>query len=97
MRQQARDGEVGRGAGVDAALLQLGIEGEEVGGEGAGIGRGGETGGERRRQRPHPIGDDGTVLAVARAESAGAEPLPPRGTRVRLAWQAGDTVALEAE
>ena len=47
--------------------------------------------------RCHVRTDDGTVLAVARAESAGAEPLPPRGARVRLAWLASDTVALEAE
>jgi len=39
----------------------------------------------------------GTVLAVARTESAGAAPLPPQGTRVRLAWRPGDAVALEAD
>jgi putative spermidine/putrescine transport system ATP-binding protein len=47
--------------------------------------------------RCHVRTDDGEVLAVARAESAGAEPLPPQGTRVRLAWRAGDSVTLEAE
>jgi putative spermidine/putrescine transport system ATP-binding protein len=47
--------------------------------------------------RCHVRIDDATVLAVARAESAAAAPLPPQGTRVRLAWRPGDAVALEAE
>jgi putative spermidine/putrescine transport system ATP-binding protein len=47
--------------------------------------------------RCHVRLDAGTVLAVARSESAGATPLPLRGTRVRLAWRPGDTVALEAD
>jgi len=41
--------------------------------------------------------DAETVLAVARTESAAAAPLPPRGSRVQLAWRPGDAVALEAE
>ena len=40
--------------------------------------------------------DAATLLAVARAESAGAAPLPPQGSRVRLAWRPGDAVALQA-
>jgi len=45
--------------------------------------------------RCHVRIDSDTVLAVARAESAGAPPLPAPGTRVRLAWRPGDAVALE--
>jgi putative spermidine/putrescine transport system ATP-binding protein len=47
--------------------------------------------------RCHVRLDAGAVLAVARSESAGAVPLPPPGTRVRLMWRPGDTVALEAD
>lgn len=47
--------------------------------------------------RCHVRVDAATVLAVARAESAAAAPLPPQGTRVRLAWRPGDAVALEAD
>jgi putative spermidine/putrescine transport system ATP-binding protein len=47
--------------------------------------------------RCHVRLDAGTVLAVARTESAAAAPLPPQGSRVRLAWRPGDAVALEAE
>ena len=47
--------------------------------------------------RCHVRLDAGTVLAVARTESAAALPLPPRGSRVRLAWRPDDAVALEAE
>jgi putative spermidine/putrescine transport system ATP-binding protein len=47
--------------------------------------------------RCHVRLDAGTVLAVARTESAAAPPLPPQGSRVRLAWRPGDAVALEAE
>jgi putative spermidine/putrescine transport system ATP-binding protein len=39
----------------------------------------------------------GKVLAVGRTESAAAAPLPPQGTRVRLAWRPSDAVALEAD
>jgi len=45
--------------------------------------------------RCHVRIDADTVLAVARAESAGAVPLPPAGSRVRLAWRPGDAVELE--
>jgi putative spermidine/putrescine transport system ATP-binding protein len=38
-----------------------------------------------------------TVLAVARAESAGTEPLPQPGTRVRLTWRPEDAVPLNSE
>jgi putative spermidine/putrescine transport system ATP-binding protein len=42
------------------------------------------------------IDDDAdALLAVARAESAGAAPLPAVGSRVRLAWQPDDVVTLE--
>ena len=41
--------------------------------------------------------DADTVLAVARAESAAATPLPSPGSRVRLAWRADDAVVLEAD
>jgi hypothetical protein len=37
------------------------------------------------------------LLAVARPESAGVAPLPAPGSRVRLAWSAGDAVPLEAD
>jgi len=37
-----------------------------------------------------------TVLAVARAESAGMQPLPATGTRVRLAWRPEDAVPLSS-
>jgi len=37
------------------------------------------------------------VLAVGRTESAATSPLPPQGTRVRLAWHPGDAVVLEAD
>jgi putative spermidine/putrescine transport system ATP-binding protein len=47
--------------------------------------------------RCHVRTDDGTLLAVARAEAAGAGPLPSQGARVRLAWRAGDAVPMEAE
>jgi putative spermidine/putrescine transport system ATP-binding protein len=47
--------------------------------------------------RCHVRVESGTVLAVGRTESAGAAPLPPQGTRVRLAWRPSDAVALEAE
>jgi putative spermidine/putrescine transport system ATP-binding protein len=47
--------------------------------------------------RCHVRVDADTVLAVARTESAAAAPLPPRGSRVRLAWRPGDAVVLEAE
>ncbi len=40
--------------------------------------------------------DEHAVLAVARAESAGAAALPPRGARVLLAWRPGDAVPLAA-
>lgn len=36
------------------------------------------------------------VLVVARAESPGSAPLPPPGSRVRLAWRPEDAVALAA-
>jgi len=39
--------------------------------------------------------DADTLLAVARAESAGAEPLPGAGSRVRLTWRPADAVTLE--
>ena len=39
--------------------------------------------------------DGGAVLAVARAESADAPPLPPQGSHVRLAWRPVDAVPLE--
>jgi putative spermidine/putrescine transport system ATP-binding protein len=45
--------------------------------------------------RCHVRVDADTLLAVARAESAGAAPLPRPGTRVRLAWRPDDTVVLE--
>ena len=45
--------------------------------------------------RCHVRLDADTVLAVARAESAGATPLPPQGSRVQLAWRPADAVALE--
>jgi putative spermidine/putrescine transport system ATP-binding protein len=45
--------------------------------------------------RCHVRVDADTLLAVARAESAGAAPLPFTGTRVRLAWRPDDAVALE--
>jgi len=45
--------------------------------------------------RCHVRVDGETVLAVARAESAGAAPLPPAGSRVRLAWRPADAVELE--
>jgi putative spermidine/putrescine transport system ATP-binding protein len=45
--------------------------------------------------RCHVRIDADTVLAVAHAESGGAAPLPPKGTRVRLAWRPDDTVMLE--
>ncbi len=45
--------------------------------------------------RCHVRIDADTLLAVARAESAGAAPLPSPGTRVRLAWRPDDAVALE--
>ena len=47
--------------------------------------------------RCHVRIDAATVLAVARAESAGAAPLPPRGSRVRLTWRPGDAVMLEGD
>jgi len=47
--------------------------------------------------RCHVRIDDANVLAVARAESAAATPLPPQGTRVQLTWRAGDAIALEAD
>jgi putative spermidine/putrescine transport system ATP-binding protein len=46
--------------------------------------------------RCHVRVDEHTVLAVARAESAGAPPLPPQGSRVLLAWRPGDAVPLTA-
>jgi putative spermidine/putrescine transport system ATP-binding protein len=36
-----------------------------------------------------------TLLAVSRAESGGAAPLPPAGSRVRLTWRPADAVNLE--
>jgi hypothetical protein len=45
--------------------------------------------------RCHVRIDDDTLLAVTRAESAGAAPLPGAGSRVRLAWRAADAVTLE--
>jgi putative spermidine/putrescine transport system ATP-binding protein len=47
--------------------------------------------------RCHVRIDADTVLAVARAESAGSPALPSPGTRVRLAWRADDSVELEAD
>jgi putative spermidine/putrescine transport system ATP-binding protein len=47
--------------------------------------------------RCHVRVDADNVLAVARAESAGAGSPPPAGSRVRLAWRAADAVALEAD
>jgi len=47
--------------------------------------------------RCHVRVDEATLLAVARAESAGAAPLPSQGARVRLAWRPGDAVVLEAD
>jgi putative spermidine/putrescine transport system ATP-binding protein len=44
--------------------------------------------------RCHVRIDAGTVLAVARTESATATSLPPPGARVALAWRPSDTVAL---
>jgi putative spermidine/putrescine transport system ATP-binding protein len=46
--------------------------------------------------RCHVRVDDSTLLAVARAESATAAPLPPRGSRVQLAWRPESMVHLEA-
>jgi len=46
--------------------------------------------------RCHVRIDADTLLAVARAESAGAAPLPPAGSRVRLAWRPADAVMLES-
>jgi putative spermidine/putrescine transport system ATP-binding protein len=46
--------------------------------------------------RCHVRVDASTLLAVARAESAGAAPLPARGARVLLAWRPEDAVVLEA-
>jgi putative spermidine/putrescine transport system ATP-binding protein len=43
--------------------------------------------------RCHVRLDDGTVLAVARAEP-GDDPLPAAGTRVRLAWPQASAVPL---
>ena len=40
--------------------------------------------------------DDQTVLAVARAESGSAAPLPAQGSRVLLAWRPENTVPLAA-
>jgi putative spermidine/putrescine transport system ATP-binding protein len=45
--------------------------------------------------RCHVRVDADTLLAVARAESAGAEPLPGAGSRVRLTWRPADVVTLE--
>ena len=47
--------------------------------------------------RCHVRVDADTVLAVARIESAAAAPLPPRGSRVGVAWRPGDAVMLEAD
>jgi len=47
--------------------------------------------------RCHVRVDADTVLAVARIESATAAPLPPRGSRVGVAWRPGDAVMLEAD
>jgi putative spermidine/putrescine transport system ATP-binding protein len=46
--------------------------------------------------RCHVRLDESTVLAAARAESAGAAPLPANGARVRVAWRPGSMVPLEA-
>jgi len=46
--------------------------------------------------RCHVRVDESTVLAAARAESAGAAPLPANGARVRVAWRPGSMVPLEA-
>jgi putative spermidine/putrescine transport system ATP-binding protein len=46
--------------------------------------------------RCHVRIDANTLLSVARAESAGAAPLPPAGSRVRLAWRPADAVMLES-
>jgi len=45
--------------------------------------------------RCHVRVDATTVLAVARAESAAAEPLPTPGAQVQLAWRHADVVELE--
>jgi putative spermidine/putrescine transport system ATP-binding protein len=47
--------------------------------------------------RCHVRIDERTTLAVARAESAIGAPLPPQGSRVRLAWRAEDMVPLAAD
>jgi len=47
--------------------------------------------------RCHVRVDEQTVLAVARAESSSAAPLPPQGSRVLLAWRPESSVTLEAE
>jgi putative spermidine/putrescine transport system ATP-binding protein len=47
--------------------------------------------------RCHVRVDEQTVLAVARAESGSAAPLPPQGSRVLLAWRPESSVTLEAE
>jgi hypothetical protein len=39
--------------------------------------------------------DDGTVLAVAQAESGGPSMLPDPGTRVRIAWPQSSAVPLD--
>jgi putative spermidine/putrescine transport system ATP-binding protein len=44
--------------------------------------------------RCHVRVDEQTVLAVARAESASTSPLPPRGSRVLVAWRPESAVPL---
>ena len=46
--------------------------------------------------RCHVRLDAGTVLAVARPESAASSHVPPRGSSVRIAWRPESMVALEA-
>jgi putative spermidine/putrescine transport system ATP-binding protein len=46
--------------------------------------------------RCHVRIDRDHVLAVAQSEATGTTPLPAAGSRVRLAWPPGSTVALEA-
>jgi putative spermidine/putrescine transport system ATP-binding protein len=46
--------------------------------------------------RCHVRVDESTLLAVSRAESATAAALPPRGSRVQLAWRPESMVHLEA-
>jgi putative spermidine/putrescine transport system ATP-binding protein len=47
--------------------------------------------------RCHVRVDEHTVLAVARAESVSAAPLPPQGSRVQLSWRPESMVHLKAD